>query len=97
MRHGTWAGTATAVMRYDIMRARRLSPSMIDRIAYDEEQRILIVSFRDTGKYLYHDIPSTIFEAFCAAPSAGSFFNTYVKDHFRCTRDPERKRFGPKA
>jgi len=71
------------------MRAQRLSSSMIDRIAYDEEQRILIVSFRDTGKYLYHDIPSAIFEAFCAAPSAGSFFNTYVKDHFRCTRDPE--------
>lgn len=86
-----------AFTRYDIMRAQRLSSSMIDRIAYDEEQRILIVSFRDTGKYLYHDIPSAIFEAFCAAPSAGGFFNRYVKDHFRCTRDPERKRFGPEA
>lgn len=80
-----------------IMRARRLISSMIDRIAYDEETDILTVTFRENGKYLYYDVPAAVFDAFSKAPSAGSFFNAYVKDQFRCSRDPEQKRFGPYA
>jgi len=83
--------------RSKTMRAKRLNSSMIDRIGYDEDQRILIVTFRDTGKYLYHDVPVSTFKAFCKAPSAGAFFNLHVKDRFRCSRDPDRKRFGPNA
>lgn len=79
------------------MRARRLNSSMIDRIGYDEDRHILFITFRDTGKYLYHDVPISTFEAFCEAPSAGAFFNAHVKDRFRCSRDPDRKRFGPNA
>ena len=84
-----------APTRCVIMRGRSLSSSMIKHIAYDGEQRILIVTFRDTGKYLYHGVPEEIFDAFCEASSAGAFFNTHVKDHFRYSRDPARKRFGP--
>lgn len=79
------------------MRAQSLNSSMIDRIGYDEDRHILIVTFRDTGKYLYLDVPVSTFEAFCKAPSAGTFFNAHVKDHFQCRRDPARKRFGPNA
>jgi hypothetical protein len=80
-----------------IMRARRLLSSMIDRIAYDEQTDILTVTFRENGKYLYYDVPAAVFDAFSKAPSAGSFFNAHVKDEFRCSRDPERTRFGPNA
>lgn len=80
-----------------IMQARRLISSIIDRIAYDEESEILTVTFRENGKYLYYDVPAAVFDAFRKAPSAGSFFNAHVKDQFRCSRDPERKRFGPNA
>ena len=80
------------------MRAHRFNrSSTIDRISFDDDANILCVSFRQTGKYLYYDVPAAIFEAFCRAPSAGAFFNEHIKDHFRCRRDPERRRFGPNA
>ncbi len=80
------------------MRARRFNQSStIDRIGYDDDTGVLSVSFHETGKYLYYDVPADLFEAFCRSPSAGAFFNAYIKDHYRCARDPERRRFGPNA
>jgi hypothetical protein len=70
---------------------------MIDRISFDDEASTLCVSFRDTGKYLYYDVPDTLFDALCEAPSVGTFFNEKIKGHFRCRRDPGRRRFGPNA
>lgn len=66
---------------------------MIDHIACDDEARILRVSFRQRGDYLYLDVPASLVEAFCSAPSAGKFFNARIKDHFRHPRDPGRRRF----
>ncbi len=70
---------------------------MIDRIGFDDDAGILSISFRDTGKYLYYDVPAATFDAFCKAVSAGTFFNECIKDRFRCARDPDRRRFGPNA
>jgi len=80
------------------MRAHRFpQSSIIDRIIYDDEARTLCISFRDTGKYIYEGVPAALFEAFCRAASAGSFFNERIKDRYRFRRDPERRRFGPNA
>lgn len=70
---------------------------MIDHVAYDEAASILFITFRDSGKYLYHDVPREIYEGLCSAQSLGAFFNAHIKDHFRCERDPARKRYGPRA
>ncbi len=79
------------------MRARRFArSSIIDRASYDRETATLCICFRDTGKYLYFDVPPEIYEDLCRAGSAGAFFNERIKSHFRCRRDPERKYFGPK-
>lgn len=78
------------------MRARPTpASSVIESIAYDEETARLCIAFRETGKYVYYGVPSDLYEAFCKAASPGTFFNAHVKDHFRCERDPERRRFGP--
>jgi hypothetical protein len=80
------------------MRACRIkSSSMIDRVAFDDDANTLCISFRQTGKYLYDEVPGTVFEALCKAASAGTFFNEHIKGRFRCRRDPERRRFGPNA
>jgi hypothetical protein len=71
--------------------------SMIERAGFDDDACILSISFCETGKYLYYDVPVATFEAFCQAPSAGTFFNSYIKNRFHCARDPDRRRFGPKA
>ncbi|MCW0199829.1 KTSC domain-containing protein [Sphingopyxis sp.] len=80
------------------MRAHQFpKSSIIDRIIYDDEARTLCISFRGTGKYIYEGVPAALFEAFCRAASAGSFFNERIKDRYRFRRDPERRRFGPNA
>lgn len=70
--------------------------SVIDHIAYDEGSTTLRISFRDTGDYIYFDIPAELFDRFRGASSAGSFFNENIKDRYRYRRDRAR-RFGPNA
>lgn len=68
---------------------------MIDCIGYDDAAGTLSIWFCDTGRYLYYGVPAALFEAFCNAGSAGTFFNERIKDRFCYVRDPERRRFGP--
>lgn len=78
------------------MRACRFPASRtIDRAAFDAARQTLTITFRETGKYVYEQVPAEIFDALCAAPSAGAFFNAAIKIRFAYRRDPERRRFGP--
>jgi hypothetical protein len=77
------------------MRATKLSSSAIERVAYDEEERTLSIWFRQSGRYLYFDVPKAIYDQLCAASSAGRYFAECVKGRFRCAFDPERRRFRP--
>ena len=77
------------------MRAAKLSSSVIARVAYDEEERALSIWFRETGRYIYSDVPKALYEGLCKAPSAGRFFNECIKRRYRCSFDPDRRRFRP--
>lgn len=78
------------------MRAHRFPASaMIDRAMFDDDAGTLAISFRLGDKYVYHDVPATIFEALCHANSAGAFFNEHIKDRYRFRRNPGRRRYGP--
>lgn len=77
------------------MRAARLQSSAIERIAYDEEARALSIWFRETGRYIYFDVPRAIYEALKGAPSAGRYFNECIKRRYRCSPEPARRRFRP--
>ena len=78
-----------------MMRAARLDSSVIERVAYDEEARALVISFRETGRYIYSEVPRAIYEGLRKAPSAGRYFNQCIKRRFPCRPDPERRRFRP--
>lgn len=78
-----------------MMLAARLASSMIDRIAYDEEAAALSIWFRDTGRYVYSNVPRAVFDGLRKAPSAGRYFNECVKRRFPCRPDPERRKFRP--
>lgn len=78
------------------MEASRLRSSVIDKVAYDEEARRLVIWFRETGRYIYSDVPRAIYEGLKKAPSAGRYFNDCVKRRFPCRPDPERRRFRPR-
>ncbi len=75
--------------------ATRLSSSVIERILYDEEARDLSIWFRETGRYIYSDVPRATYEGLRKAPSAGRYFNACIKRRFPCRPDPERRRFRP--
>lgn len=78
-----------------MLRAARLSSSMIERILYDDEARDLSIWFRETGRYVYSQVPKAIYEGLRKAPSAGRYFNACIKRRFPCRPDPERRRFRP--
>ena len=77
------------------MRAAKLNSSLISRIAYDEDEGVLSIWFRETGRYVYHGVPRAIYHALKKAPSAGRYFNECIKRRYRCSFDPDRRRFRP--
>ena len=79
------------------MRAARLSSSLISRICYVEEERMLRIRFRDGRLYCYFDVPAGAYDALRDAPSAGGHYNREIKGRYRCSYDPERRRFRPAA
>jgi hypothetical protein len=64
------------------MLRRRVSSSVIAAIGYDAERRLLDVEFRSGAVYRYFKVPAHTFEAFCAAPSIGEYFNAHIKDAY---------------
>ena len=79
------------------MRAAKLNSSMISRVAYDDDAETLSIWFRDTGRYVYQGVPAALYEALKAAPSPGRCFNERIKGRYRCSFDPERRKFRPPA
>lgn len=77
------------------MFAARIQSSVISRIAYDQEARVLDIWFHDSGRYCYFEVPPDIYEGLRTAPSAGRYFVEQIRGRFRCAFDPERKKFRP--
>ena len=75
------------------MRAKRLHSSMIERILFDDEAETLTICFRQSGRYIYSEVPRAIYDAFAKAASAGAYFNECIKGRFPCR--PERRRHRP--
>jgi hypothetical protein len=61
-----------------------LASSMLRAIAYDAEDRKLVVRFASGTVYRYHDVPQQIAEALLDPPggSSGRYFNDHVRDSF---------------
>ena len=77
------------------MLAARLSSSAIERVAYDEEEHALSIWFRETGRYIYSEVPRPVYEGLKKAPSPGRYFNECIKRRYPCRPDPERRKFRP--
>ncbi len=53
---------------------------------YDHSSSILIVEFKNGGRYNYYDVPEVIFEQMKAAPSKGQFLAQNIKGKYRYAR-----------
>lgn len=62
-------------------------PSAVIRaVEYDPIERRLDVEFTSGRRYRYHEVPEEIVDALHRAYSRGAFFNSHIREHFRCTR-----------
>ncbi|MBB5710206.1 KTSC domain-containing protein [Sphingomonas xinjiangensis] len=75
------------------MRPKRLNSSIIDRVVFDDDAQTLLISFKQSGRYLYSGVPRAIYDALGKAASAGTYFNQCIKGQFPCR--PERRRHRP--
>jgi hypothetical protein len=53
---------------------------------YIKERKLLIVEFKNGGRYNYYDVPQAVFERMKAAPSKGQFLAQNVKGAYRYAR-----------
>lgn len=60
--------------------------SNIAGFGYDKEKQVLVVEFKNGGRYNYFDVQETVFKQMDAAPSKGQFLAQNVKGNFRYAR-----------
>lgn len=60
--------------------------SSIAALACDDAGRALGVQFYNGREYWYRGVARAVYQAFLDAASPGSYFNTFMKDGYACTR-----------
>jgi len=68
------------------LRRRPVESTSLDSIGYDSAEQKLEVEFKHGAVYEYLDVPAEVFEAFLAADSKGSFFNSDIKNSYDFVR-----------
>lgn len=53
--------------------------SNIVAIGYDEDERQLHIQFKSGLEYVYHDVPTEVWQEFLVAPSKGKYLNERIK------------------
>jgi len=61
--------------------------SVIRSYRYDPQCRRLELVFVSGRRYRYHEVPEETYRGMRNAFSKGEFFNAYVRDQFRHTRE----------
>jgi hypothetical protein len=67
-----------SLAKEDRVRAATLSSSLISRILYADEERVLKIWFRDGPLYCYFDVPAEAFDALKASASPGRHDNAEI-------------------
>jgi hypothetical protein len=62
--------------------------SVIRSFLYDPETSELWVTFVSGRRYVYADVPQDVFDAFKAASSRGTFFNSEIRDDYAYCEAP---------
>jgi hypothetical protein len=63
-----------------------ISSTELRSIGYEEEHRLLEVEFQNGRVYNYQQVPHTVYSALISASSKGRYFNSQIRDLFRCNR-----------
>lgn len=58
--------------------------TVIKRFVYDETDAALWIEFTTGRRYVYCDVPHEVAEALRHAFAKGIYFNTRIRDRYRC-------------
>lgn len=53
---------------------------------YDNRTATLLIMFHHGGRYRYHGVPRTVYDALLQAPSKGSYFDSHIKGRYTFSR-----------
>ena len=59
-----------------------LNSSVLAAASYDDERKELTLEFTSGRSYTYSQVPPETFKSLVSAPSAGKYFNNFIKDIF---------------
>lgn len=65
----------------DVRLEHGFSSSMVRKAWWTEVSRILEIQFVDGTRYIYRNMPRSIWDSFIEAPSAGAFVNKVLGGH----------------
>lgn len=68
------------------MERKYIPSSNLSGVRYQPYTGVLEVAFHNGHIYQYFDVPAQAYRDLMEAPSAGRFFNFYIRDHFRFRR-----------
>jgi hypothetical protein len=60
--------------------------SQLRSVGYDEEALTLEVEFQKRGTYRYFDVPANVHVSLMSAQSKGRYFNSEIRNRYRCKR-----------
>ena len=57
--------------------------SNIKSASYDTDTKDMTIIFKGDSKYVYRDIPVDVYKKFTEAESAGKFFYSNIRNHYK--------------
>ena len=69
-----------------LMNSHPVDSSSLASVAYDGEQKILQIEFRDRSVYQYSRVPGAIYEERWQAESKGAYYNRQIRTRFAHVR-----------
>ena len=68
------------------MHRRAVSSSNLAAVGYEAMTQTLEVEFHGGQVYQYYGVPKQMFDELMQAPSAGKFFNLYIREGYAYSR-----------
>jgi hypothetical protein len=68
------------------MHRRTVHSSSLRSLGYDPQTRTLEIAFHNAGVYQYYGVPETVLKEMLAQESLGAYFNTEIRDVYKCVR-----------
>jgi len=65
--------------------------TVIRRFVYDTDKRELWIEFVSGRRYVYEEVPTSVAQTLGSAFSKGVYFNTRIRDRFKCREAPHHE------